>query len=101
MNIASFIMLLLFFSTVTSVCTECCKKVLDSLKVSYVSNIVVLIIACVVGVCGTSVYYVLNSIEFNAFNIIYMLLMGVASSVGAMVGYDKVIQTIEQLKNKI
>ena len=86
------------FSTVTSLCTECCKKILDEAKISYASNVVVFIIACVVGVCGTGVYYLLNSIEFNTINIVYMILMGVATSISAMVGYDKVIQTIEQLR---
>lgn len=101
MSITLFIALLVAFSAITSLCTEGCKKILDGIKVSYASNVVAFIIACVVGVCGTCIYYILNSIEFNIANIIYMVLMGIATSVGAMVGYDKVVQTIEQLKNKI
>lgn len=101
MSTTLFIALLIVFSAITSLCTEGCKKILDEIKVSYASNVVAFIIACIVGVCGTGVYYILNSIEFNVANIVYMALMGVATSVGAMVGYDKVIQTIGQLKNKI
>ena len=98
MDITLFIALFTLFSAITSICTEGCKKILDDIKVNYSSNLVVFIIACVVGVCGTSIYYVLNSIEFSIINIVYMLLMGITTSVGAMVGYDKVVQTIGQLK---
>lgn len=98
MNITLFIALLTMFSAITGVVTEGCKKLLDETSIVYSSNIVAFIVACVVGVSGTGAYYVLNSIEFNAVNIICMFLMGFATSIGAMVGYDKVIQTIGQLK---
>ena len=101
MSTTLFIALLIAFSAITSLCTEGCKKILDDIKVHYASNVVAFIIACIVGVCGTGVYYILNSIEFNVVNIVYMVLMGIATSVGAMIGYDKVIQTIGQLKNKL
>lgn len=100
MNITLFITLLTVFSTVTGICTEGCKKLLDDLKVAYASNILAFVIACVIGIGGTAIYYVLCSIEFNAINIVCMILMGLATSIGAMVGYDKVIQTIEQIKMK-
>lgn len=98
MNITLFITLLTIFSTITSICTEACKKILNELKVLYASNILVFIIACVVGIGGTAVYYSLNSIEFNTINVICMILMGLSTSLGAMVGYDKIIQTVKQLK---
>ena len=100
MNIALFIALLTVFSTVTSLCTEVCKKVLDESKITYASNLLVLIIACVVGILGTGLYYIVSSIEFNAVNIVCMPLMGIATAVGSMVGYDKVIQTIKQINIK-
>lgn len=92
-----FIMLLTAFSVITSLCTEAVKKVLDSANVKYASNILVLIVSCIVGVGGTAVYYVFGSIDFNTTNVICMVLMGLASSIGAMVGYDKVVQAISQL----
>ena len=101
MNVTLFVTLFTIFSTVTGVCTEGCKKLLDDMKVSYASNILAFIIACVIGVGGTGIYYILSSIEFNVINIVYMLLMGIVTALGAMVGYDKVIQTIEQVKSKI
>lgn len=98
MNIALFIALLLAFSTITSLLTEACKKLLNDTPIKYSSNVLVVIIACIVGVLGTGVYYTLCGIEFTLANIICMPLMGLATSVGSMVGYDKVIQTIKQIK---
>ena len=100
MNVTLFIALLVVFSTITSLCTEATKKILNELNVKYATNILVVILSLIVGVAGTGVYYVLFSIEFNAINIVCMPLMGIATAVGSMVGYDKVIQTIEQLRNK-
>lgn len=100
MSVTLFITLLTAFSTITSVCTECFKKLLNDAKIVYATNILVFVIANVVGIGGTAIYYVLCSIEFNITNVICMVLMGLASSIGAMVGYDKVIQTITQLKFK-
>ena len=98
MNISLFITLLTAFSTVTSVITEGVKGLLSKKSVIYSSNVLVFVIACVVGIGGTGVYYILSSIDFSLINITCMILMGLATSIGAMVGYDKVIQTINQLK---
>lgn len=100
MNVTLFIALLVVFSTITSLCTEATKKILNELNVKYATNILVVVLSLIVGAAGTGVYYVLFSIEFNAINIVCMPLMGLATAVGSMVGYDKVIQTIEQLRNK-
>lgn len=102
MNIALFIALLVVFSTVTSLLTEAFKKLLDDTTITYSSNVLVVIIACIVGVLGTGAYYALCSIQFTLANIVCMPLMGLATAVGSMVGYDKVIQTIKQIKiNKV
>lgn len=101
MNITLFTALVTVFSTITGVVTEGFKKLFDEAKIYYSSNILAFIVACVVGTGGTGIYYILNSIEFNAANIVCMILIGLTTSIGAMVGYDKVIQTIGQLKNKI
>lgn len=98
MNIALFIALLVTFSTVTSLLTEACKKLLDNTNITYCSNILAVIIACIVGIFGTGIYYILFGINFDLANIVCMPLMGLATAVGSMVGYDKVIQTIKQIK---
>ena len=98
MNITLFITLLTIFSTITGLVTEVCKKLLDEANIVYAKNILAFIVACIVGMGGTGVYYILCSIEFTLINIVCMVLMGFATSVSAMVGYDKVIQTIAQIK---
>lgn len=96
MTLTLFITLLTAFSTVTSLLTQGVKKVLDEKKIAYASNVLVFIIACVVGIGGTAVYYILNSVEFDVANTTCMILMGLASSLGAMTSYDKVVQAIKQ-----
>lgn len=100
MNVSLFITLLTGFSVITSLCTECVKKILDGKSKTYVTNILVAIIAFIVGVCGTGIYYILSGMEFSVVNITCMILMGLATFLGSTVGYDKVIQTIGQLNIK-
>lgn len=98
MTVTLFISLVTVFATATSLITEAVKKLLDSKGVKYASNIVVCIIAAVVGIGGTAAYYALTSIPFSGANVVAMILMGCAVAVGSMVGYDKVIQAIKQMK---
>ena len=99
MNVTLFIALLAVFSTVTSICTEGVKKILNEMNVAYASNLLASIIACIVGIGGTAAYYILFGVAFTPANIVFMILMSVATAFGAMVGYDKVVQAIEQIGN--
>lgn len=99
MTITMFLALLFAFSTLSSLVTEAVKKFInDKENISY--NIIALIAALIVGGFGTAVYYQLNGIMFNADNTIYLILMAIASGLTAMVGYDKIRETIEQLTSK-
>ena len=60
----------------------------------------VVLVGGVVGIGGSAAYYAVSSIPFTASNIVFMFLMGIASAIGAMIGYDKIIQTITQIKSK-
>lgn len=91
-----FLILLTIFSTVTSLVTEAVKKMLGEKQ--YSSNIVVLVVAAIVGGVGTAIYYVVSGSTLNAVNIIYIGLMMLANWIGSMVGYDKVKQAITQFK---
>lgn len=94
MTVEIFLTLLVFFSTATSLTTEAFKKLLGE-KVAY--NALVLVIALVVGCVGTAIYYVSKGIPWTLINVNYLILMGIANWIGAMVGYDKIKQLIEQL----
>lgn len=96
MDINIFLILLFSFSVISGLFTECVKKFInDKANLSY--NIIALCIALIVGVCGTGVYYQLNNIPFETNNVIYMVLLGLASGLCSMLGYDKVKQTIVQI----
>lgn len=100
MTISMFLILLSAFSLIVGLIVQALKKLLDESGWHYSSNIVACIVAAIVGICGTAVYYDLAGIEFSTTNVICMVLMGLATAVGSMVGYDKVIQTIKQISFK-
>lgn len=99
MTTTMFLILLSAFSVVSGLVTEGIKNITtDRVNLSY--NIVALVTALIVGGGGTAVYYQLNTIPFTVNNIIYMVLMGLASGLVSMVGFDKVSQAITQITNK-
>lgn len=99
MTTTMFLILLSAFSVISGLVTEGIKNIAtDKVNLSY--NIVALVTALIVGGGGTAIYYQLNTIPFTVNNIIYILLMGLASGLVSMTSYDKVKQTIEQIVNK-
>ena len=99
MTITTFLMLLSSFSVLSGLVTEGVKKLIsDKANMSY--NIIALVVALVIGGVGSAVYYQLNAIPFNLDNIIYLVLMGLASGLCSMVGFDKIKQAIEQITSK-
>ena len=99
MTTTMFLMLLSAFSVISSLVTEGIKKIVnDKANLSY--NIVALIVALIIGGVGCAIYYQLNAIPFTVNNIIYIVLMGLASGLGSMVSYDKVKQAIIQIASK-
>ena len=99
MTISLFMALIVVLAIAVSLLTEAVKKFFEGTKVNYSSNVVVLIISILVGIGGTAMAYISLGIAFTTPNIICMLLMAVAVWVGSMLGYDKVLQMIEQIKN--
>lgn len=99
MTISLFLTLLVTLAMAVSLLTEAVKKSLEGTKVKYSSNVLVLIVSVIVGVGGTALTYLFLGIPFTPPNIVCMVLMAVAVWVGAMLGYDKVIQMIDQIKN--
>ena len=99
MTTTTFLMLLSSFSVLSGLVTEGIKKLIsDKTNMSY--NIIALVVALVIGGAGSAVYYQLNAIPFNLNNIIYLVLMGLASGLCSMVGFDKIKQAIEQITKK-
>ena len=98
MTVELFLILLTAFSTATSLATEAVKKLLDSAGKKYATDLIVLVVSALIGGGGTMAYYVIADSAWNATNILCIALMVVANWFGAMVGYDKVTQTIAQFK---
>ena len=99
MTTTTFLMLLSSFSVLSGLVTEGIKKLIsDKANMSY--NIIALVVALIIGGAGSAVYYQLNAIPFNLDNIIYLVLMGLASGLCSMVGFDKIKQAIEQITSK-
>lgn len=94
MTIELFIFLFTVGSIVSSLLTQVFKKNLKNLS----CNIIALINAGMVGMGGTIIAYVLMDIEFTPKNVVCLILMTFCLWVGSTVGYDKVLQTIAQLK---
>ncbi len=97
MTVEIFLVLLTVFATVTSLVTEAVKKVLDSAKVTYASNILVLCSAAVVGGFGTTAFYLLTGQAFGSVEVVCIFLMICANWLGSMIGYDKTKQAITQI----
>ena len=96
MTITTFLMLLSSFSVLSGLVTEGIKKLIsDKANMSY--NIIALVVSLVIGGVGCAIYYQLNTIPFDINNVIYMILMGLASGLCSMVSYDKLKQCIEQI----
>ena len=84
-------------SLAASLLTEAVKKWYENAKKDYSANTIALVLAVVVGGFGTAIAYTLLDIPWTVNNIICLGLMIVAIWVGAMVGYDKVVQMLKQL----
>lgn len=91
MTVELFLILLLGFSTLSSIITEVFKKMF------YVDgNITAFIVSIIVGFLGSLIYYQLCTISFTLNNIIYAILMGFAASLTSQIGYDKIRETIQK-----
>ena len=94
MTIELFLFLFTIGSLVSSLLTEALKKLNKSLS----TNIIALIDAAMIGLCGTASAYVVMGIPWTPVNIICIILMTFCIWIGSMIGYDKVMQTLSQVK---
>ena len=97
MSMEVFLLLLGLYAVLTSLITEGVKTkfLVDIDSVYY--NVVALVVSIVIGVVGTLVYYVLNYITIDFRLVIFAILMGLASGLVSMVGYDKVHDALKVL----
>ena len=99
MTVTLFISLFTFGSMLCGLITEAVKRVYENAEKEYSANVIALVDALVVGGLGTAVAYMLLNIPWTVNNVICLILMCVMIWLGAMVGFDKVLQTIGQIGN--
>ena len=99
MSVTLFITIFTIGSMACGLLTEAIKKVYENAHKEFSANIIALVDALVVGGAGTAGAYMLLNIPWTINNIICLVLMIVVIWLGAMLGFDKVKQTIQQLVN--
>ena len=94
MNIAFFIKALAFISACTALTVEGIKKVLDSVKKTYNSTILAVIVSFVLSVATSAGYMIYSNIQLTAQIGVEIAALIFFSFLCATVGYDKVIKEI-------
>lgn len=99
-NVQIFATGLVVVSAVVGLTTEAVKKVLDEHNVKYYANTLAGIVSLVVATLAGIAYVVFTGAAFTASMIVGIVAFVFMSWLCAMVGYDKVIQTIAQFKKE-
>ena len=85
-------------STFTGLTTEAVKKILSERGKNYYANTLAGVVSLVVSFAIGVGYMLLSNICFTATVGVYLIALVFVSWLCAMVGYDKVVQTISQFK---
>lgn len=97
-NFETFLMGLLIVSTLTGLVTEAVKKLIAERNATYRANTIAGLVSLVLSAAVGTGYILLSGVGFTTPIIIYLIALIFMSWLCAMVGYDKVIQTISQFK---
>ena len=98
-SLQTFLLGLLVVSTLTGLVTEAVKNILSEYNKTYRSNTLTGIIAAILSIAVSVVYTLLTNIGFTTETIVYIVTLIFMSWLGAMVGYDKIVQAFDQFKN--
>ena len=96
------------FATLLAILVACNALITQAIKVAfdksgkkYSSNLIALITSIAIGGLGSVIAYIFLGITFNIYSIICIPLFIIVVWVGSMVGFDKIFQLIEQIKEII
>lgn len=98
MSLEIFLLLLMITSIMTGLFTEGIKKLLDEAGKSYKSNILAGAVATVLSIAVGTGYIILMDAQLNDKMAVILIALVLLSWLSAMVGYDKVMQAISQIK---
>lgn len=96
MTIEMFIIGLSVCSAFTILCTEAVKKMLKEAKKKYHANLLAAVCSVAVALIASVAYIVITDTTVNPAVITEIILLTIMSWLCAMVGHDKVRQTIDQ-----
>ena len=97
MNFEIFLIALFAVFLFTGLFTEAIKKWLDERGKTYFSNALAGYVAVALSVVVSAGYVILTEAALNAKTAVYLIALMVLSWLSSMIGYDKVIQTIQQI----
>lgn len=97
-NFETFLLGLLITSTLTGLVTEAVKKLLTEHDTTYRANTLAGLVALVLSAAVGTSYIILTKIAFTPQIIVYLVALVFMSWLCAMIGYDKVVQSISQFK---
>lgn len=98
MSMETFLMLLIGVSVFTALVTEAIKKIMDEAGKVYKSNILAGVVSVALSVLAGAGYMVMTEAQINAKMAVILIALVLLSWLCAMVGYDKVMQAITQIK---
>lgn len=98
MNLEIFLTLLLAVSILTGLTVEAIKEVLKELERPYKANILAGLVAVALSVLVMAGYVTLVDAVINSKMAVYLIALVLLSWLSAMVGYDKVLQAITQIR---
>lgn len=100
MTLETFLIILFIISALTGLFTEALKKCLDKSRKNYSSNLIAGITAVSLSVGVGAAYFILTGAIFNEKMAVCLIALIFLSWLSSMVGYDKVVQVILQVKNR-
>lgn len=98
-DLQTFFLGLMIVSALAGLVTEAIKKMLKEHQKEYHANTLTGIVSTVLSVVIGIGYVLFTRTEFNVQTIIYIVALTFMSWLCSMVGYDKVTQTIAQIKS--
>lgn len=98
MSMEFFLTLLIGVSVFTALVTEAIKKIMDEAGKIYKSNILAGAVSVALSVLAGAGYMVMTEAQINAKMAVILIALVLLSWLCAMVGYDKVMQAITQIK---
>lgn len=98
MSFEVFMLGLFIVSALTGLVTQAIKKWKDERGKTYYANALAGYVSVAVSFVVSAGYVILTDTAINAKLAVYLISLILLSWIGAMIGYDKVIQTIAQIR---